>query len=512
MKIESILDKMSKSYLANIVKSFTDENYTKDIEGYKKQILGNIDHISKPETVRGNLKKFLSNSKDPYTDGLLIRFLLITLLDSPDFAASEQPIHEKVAELEGSIIEKSKKKESFNHIETSALEVFEVLLDAALEDDNISDDELNLIKKVRVKLGISENDQFMIQATMNHFPQDNNELHTIQQMNKALNELQKCGVVFYVNQLEGSPYVIPDELKKGVKKFLGIELLDDKHKELLEVFTLPEIKAILSKLKLKTSGKKDELIERIVITGILPSETLNSLSNDRLTEICKSLPDLKSSGSKDSKIERIIEHFDSLVTMDLTESENVKETYFNIFEQLANLDMPNLLKLDSIKSQKDAENAFEKATEYIFEDILKASLVNQEGNEHADGCLKFENGELLLWDNKALMNDKEYDFPQAHVNQFRKYIQAAHFKQTRVNCFLVIVPKYKESCKINSYMLKKESGTDTDVAIISASNLKWIADEWIKYGKGAPLNLEVFNFTGLLNKDELKIRLKMFAN
>jgi hypothetical protein len=80
-----------------------------------------------------------------------------------------------------------------------------------------------------------------------------------------------------------------------------------------------------------------------------------------------------------------------------------------------------------------------------------------------------------------------------------------------VSCFLIIVPDFDESAKENALKLKYESGSDTDISIISAENLKFIAEEWTKNKKNQKdFNLQVFNTTGLLTREETKNRMKLF--
>jgi len=511
MKIEDIVDKMSKSYLERIVKSFTNEIYTKDEKGYRNQISSNIDFLSNKEKIKERLSKYIKDSKNPYFNGLLINFILKTLLSKNQYKATQEEIIEDIKQSEQEIIKKSKSPENLKHIDDKSLEIFETILEVALEDNIITDDELNLVNKVRKKLSIQEKDQYLIQAKLNKFPQKNNIIHEPSQINQGLNDLQKCGIIFYCNKLNEPIFVLPDELIEGVKIYLGVELIEDKFNDLLEILTKSELSQILDDLQLLQSGTKEELINRVLMTGIKPSEVLDSLTTTRLTEICKKLPDVKSSGTKEEKIFQIIKYFDELVNIDVGQSEDKREVYYKFFEKLAKKDMANLIGKKIVKHERDVELAFERATNYLFEKKLNHKIIKQKGTEHSDGCIKFEkNGELLMWDNKTKMHDK-YKFPNSHMKQFKRYIRDANNKGERVSCFLVIVPEFDEKANENAERLKYESGIDTDVAIISAENLKWIAEEWSKNKKEESFNLQVLNKTGLLTKDVLKSRIKLFS-
>ena len=58
--------------------------------------------------------------------------------------------------------------------------------------------------------------------------------------------------------------------------------------------------------------------------------------------------------------------------------------------------------------------------------------------------------------------------------------------------------------------LKHDSGTDTGVAVITAEDLKWVAETWPKHSESGKLSLEVFNMTGILDRATLEERLAVF--
>jgi hypothetical protein len=59
--------------------------------------------------------------------------------------------------------------------------------------------------------------------------------------------------------------------------------------------------------------------------------------------------------------------------------------------------------------------------------------------------------------------------------------------------------------------LKVESGTDTDIALITAEDLLWLAEEWRQARPNQKFNLDVLNITGILSRPMLEQRLKLFA-
>ncbi len=511
MKIEDIIDNMSKIYLERIVKSYTTDIYEKDEEGYRNQIRNNIDFFSNPEKIRERLSDYTKSSKKPHQTSLLLNFVLKTLIASRQYALKYEDLIENVINAEKEIIKNSEKKEFFKHLDVKSLEIFETILQAAFEDDYISEDELYLIRKVRRKIGFQENDQYLIQAKLKYFPKNNNAPHTYQEIKECINSLQKYGILFYCNLLENKEHlcVIPEELVDGVKSYLGIDLTAEKYKLLLQNLSKDELQDILDSINIKYNDKKDKVIERVVMAGITTSEALGNLSSDRLSGICNKL-NIKKTGTKEEKINRIINYYDDLINIDVQDTEDKRKIYYDFFEQLAKRDLQNLLGKNIIKQERDIDQAFEVATKYIFEEYLGHTVLDQDGSEHSDGCLKFNNGDLLLWDNKSLNNEK-YTFPNSHLKQFKRYIRDVSNRGDRVSCFLIIVPDFDESAKENALKLKYESGSDTDISIISAENLKFIAEEWTKNKKNQKdFNLQVFNTTGLLTREETKNRMKLF--
>jgi hypothetical protein len=110
-----------------------------------------------------------------------------------------------------------------------------------------------------------------------------------------------------------------------------------------------------------------------------------------------------------------------------------------------------------------------------------------------------------MWDNKSKEN--VYLFPQSNLRQFKSYIRDS---KKRVSCFLIIVPGLGENIEKNAYKLKVESQSDTDVALITAEDLKWVAENWKKYSTKDKFNLEVFNMTCVLIRSLLSRRMELF--
>ncbi|MFP4600238.1 MAG: hypothetical protein ACLFVJ_18430 [Persicimonas sp.] len=122
------------------------------------------------------------------------------------------------------------------------------------------------------------------------------------------------------------------------------------------------------------------------------------------------------------------------------------------------------------------------------------------GSDHPDGGAELSDDTLLMWDNKS--TESVYTFPNSHLRQFKRYIRDSIDK--RVNCFMIIVPEIDDVAEDNCLKLKFESQHDTDVCIITAEDLKWVAENWQDMSKKEEFNLMVFNQQGLLGRKRLE--------
>ena len=226
-------------YLERILKSFTqDYPSKKNEEEYREIIKSNVDTLSDPEDVDQRLTGYFSNvNKDPYSNKLLYNFILRSILSKPEFYSTKDEIIDDVINAEKDIIKASKDSDSFRHLSERSIDIYSAILETALEDEVISRNELALLARLRKKLSISEKDQYLIQAKLNLFPVRGNKVHSASEINEIIDDLQKCGILFYCNHYENGQeklFVIPEEMVSGIKSSLGIELITSKFELLLQ--------------------------------------------------------------------------------------------------------------------------------------------------------------------------------------------------------------------------------------------------------------------------------------
>ena len=290
-----------------------------------------------------------------------------------------------------------------------------------------------------------------------------------------------------------------------------IEILRDVLRAALadKLITFRELKQTLIKKKLPSSGTKSELKGRVISSGLSPSRVLGILSTEELRKLCSSLPGVPVSGSKAVRIQRIIGYFANLITKEVSDEASPGERFYQYLPELARRDRENLLANQIIGKDIDIERGFEAATRFLFESRLGLKLMEMTGSEHPDGCIRFggrrkAGGDVLMWDNKS--TETAYTFPPSHLRQFKRYIRDS---SDPVACFLVVVADADDSAMDRVWQLAADCA-GTNVAVIAAENLGWVAEEWWGRGVDGGFNLEVLNMTGILSRPLLEQRMRLF--
>ncbi|TVR74446.1 MAG: hypothetical protein EA408_02740 [Marinilabiliales bacterium] len=503
MKVEDCLPYMSKMYLGRIIDSILKEGVPKgDEKRLREQIIQNKNELESEERINSSLNLRHVNR----ATRILFEEILTILLELPDMKASDISLYDMIINYEKDIIKRAGQEDAFSYSDDNAIDIYQTVLQVALEDDDINEFEFVLLEKLRMKLKISRIEKRFVETRLKKFPKSNNKTHSLDEFNEALRYLQSRGILFYCNKMDnGNVVVLPDEIAIHIKPILGFEMTSDAQRNLYDKLSSKQLYTALTNQELPVAGSKQEKAERLIHVGTKPSEVLGALQVSDITKICKGLPGVKVSGSKDDKINRIIDFYCSLTNKEPEESKDERAVYYQYFEELAARDNKTLLGLKIIQRDRDMESAFEKATTYMFENKFNREPLQLEGVDHADGAILMKNGELLLWDNKG--KESVYKFPKSHINQFKRYIRES---TKRVNIFLVIVPNVdRDACTQAARELKYSTDTDTDVAVITASNLKYVAENWTKFGKKNLFDMKVFNYTGVLDRQTLDQQMKL---
>ena len=504
MKVADAIKQMSKLPLQRIVDSFTKDFPKPDEEQARDIILRNVEELTDGKRITTVLQ-----FDGPFKDQIRQILMLEAFVNRPDWSASEQEIVESLTRLEQDVLDAAEAEDSLRYEDPDRIEILMDVLKAALRDKLITYRELNLLRTLRDSLGLSEAVFRVVLARLNHFPQRGNVMHTPSECRDVLNALQRGGIVFHCNKADGSPYVIPDEIRASVMNALGLELGLHAWGLLLDVLTVSQLKQTLARKKLPTSGTKAELKSRVISSGLSPSRVLGILTTGDLHKLCSSLPGVPVSGTKAVRIRRIIGYFANLITKEVSEEASPGERFYKYLPELARRDRENLLANQIIKKDLDIEHGFEAATRFLFESRLGLKLMEMAGSEHPDGCIRFggrrrTGGDVLMWDNKS--TETAYTFPPSHLRQFKRYIRDSN---DPVACFLVVVAIPDDSAMDRVWQLAAECA-GTNVALIAAEDLGWVAEEWWGRGVDGGLNLEVLNMTGILSRPLLEQRMRLF--
>ncbi len=499
---------MSQLYLDRVVGSIIKENLPKRDEGrLREQILQNADELASESRICQALSfRQLSRSQR-----ILFELILTVILDSPDFACTEEGVFKAVEEYERALIAKASDDAVISLSDSRAVEIYLVVLEVALADNEITPDEFNLVDRLREKLKLTRYEHRLLEARLGKFPKPNSELHVFAEVRDAIAQLQKLGVILYCNRsTTGLNVLIPEEFAPAVKACLGYEMSDKAQTSLLQSLNSKQLHTILSAFSLPVSGSKEERVARLLNCQCKPSEMLDTLSNDEIQEICRRLQGVKISGAKSEKIVRIIKYYDSLLP-DVPEMNGDPRTiFYQFYEQFASRDNKNLYEKKIITRDRDMEGGFEEGTRYLFEEKFGWPLLAFNGSDHADGGIELENGQLLLWDNKG--KESMYSFPKSHADQFKRYLRES---VKPVSIFLIIVPDIDDKAELQAKRIKIE--TNTDVGIITAQDLKFMAESWPEVVRLArrpreKFPLQIFNSTGILKRSALKEALNIVMN
>ncbi|MFZ4453180.1 hypothetical protein [Salibacterium aidingense] len=502
MNVQDILPKMSKLYLSRIVDSFLKDVKINDEDEMREVILKNIDEFQNRDRVTRNLN-FMEEDRDI---ALLNEMILMSLMENEGYVLEESNIFHNVEQLEDQIVQDSTEDEFIkNTIPEDKYRIYSSVLSAAwTKDEALNAHETNMLVVLRQELELTKRDHYIIESRLGRFPQKGNKHHSHRQIEKALRNLQARGIVFRFKS-DAAYYVIPSEIARIIRYELGGELRKETYETLLNDLTKNHLKHILSDFRLNASGVKDSLAARILKHNILPSKALDTFSNEELKEILKGLEGVRVSGTKNARISNIIDYYENLSSKIVSDPEDERSLYYDYFEDLAARHYKRLRVNRVIEKDLDTESYFEEATRYIFENRFGLALEKMDGSRHADGKVKFQNNnETVLWDNKS--SEDDYIFPEEHFTQFLNYIRA---NDNRVTLFLIVTSTISPDAVSKAQKLKAFSETDTDVALISAADLKFVAENWKDYStkKEPVFNLQVLNYTGELTRSILKDRM-----
>ena len=434
------------------------------------------------------------------------------LMDEDEFTSTCKATDEAVIAYEKSIIDEANNIDLKNMSRDFAL--FRFILDKAWErGDNISVDEKNLIEEVRKYLNISVKDQNIIEAKAGRYPTKDNIIHNLSEIEVARRALQSSGILFYIKNSDNVPCdIIPEEIVTCLRKYYNVEMKEYGYKQLISYITKNTKKQYLIEIINKHNEQPDTakielpnnptipFLQDVILKTIKPSNLIGGFSrnagldNITLSKWCSNIG-VNVSGAKSTLISRIIDYYDKLRKITISSADE-REKYYNVYHELACRDLAYLRQNEIIKKDLECEHFFEKATDYLFEVMLKNKPLLLSGTEHADGKLSY-NDRYILWDNKS----KETPVNLLdHIAQFDRYIKCS---DKAVPIFIVIGPSFTDNSV--KECVKYSLSNDTQILLITADELKDVAELWHKNHPNESFNLGFFKQNGRFDKTKMLI-------
>ncbi len=425
------------------------------------------------------------------------------LLNQDDFISTCKDTDSAILNYEKNIIDESN---NFDFTKISEdLALFKFMIDTAWNLNNdVSVDEKNLLEALRSYLSISIREQHILEAKSGRFPMQENALHSFDDIDAARKVLQTKGLLMAVKNSDGVICdIIPDDIAMQIRKYYNIEMRSYGYEKMIDYVAKKTNKQYLldivnkasqfsSKGKIQISNNPNvSELKSVILKAVQPSNLIGGFSPrdgmdlDVIRQWCDELG-LMISGNKVALIERILKYYDNMRKIEV-KTEDDREKLLSVYGLLASRDLKQLRANNIIDKDLQCEHLFEDATSYLFEKLLLNKPLTLTGTEHPDGKLSFKD-KYIMWDNKSkesAVNLKD------HIQQFDRYIKTS---DKEVVVFMVVAPDFTQQSvqECVDYSLNN----DTQILLITAEELKTVAETWAKKHPGEIFNLGYFKQNG----------------
>ena len=467
------------------------------------------------EMVRSNVEQALY--KNPRNDLRVLSFVLLidVVLDQHEFLLPSSQAEQRLIAFEQSIVNRSNETELTDLTAGDSdsprhrdFDLYFFVLRVAWENEDLkSADEVNLLRKLRARLNITESEHRLLEAKLGKYPKPSNVTHSRTEIGEARRPLQGLGLLFSVRQ-DGDVDldVIPEEIAVMVRKMLGIEIRNECYAQLMEYRPLRRESNLIdvltqAEVEFGRYDTIDALVERVLryvpaSQAIASNSPRYGLNSEQLSAWCRQL-NISPSGPMEERVARLIVHFDQLRPMLVAESDE-REIWYGFYEELASRNYELLRAQHVIDKDLEIEAKFEDATSYLFEELLNHTSLLQRGTAHPDGLLSLQMN-YLMWDNKSKESPVNL---KDHVAQFDGYMNQA---DKPVPVFLVIGPEFTEDSEAEAIRYHAQH-FDRNLVLITAEELKRLAEEWSSTSnkqRDTGFNLGLLAATGRFKREGL---------
>jgi len=485
-------------------------SHLRSTKGLDQQRLGDelvrsIRQIADPERVVKTV-----TALDPDRNRRILKGIIVfdILLEQERYALPSEELNNRVLEYEKRVIRDSKPCRLLDpkfqeKSRLSAYETYYVVLDAAWRhEDKISVDEANLLAELRRRLGITLREHRLLEARMGRFPKRKCGLHSVDEIEEAKRQLQREGILWTFRDENGKdidavPAQVMEVIRSQLKK---VELQRVNYTRLLsnKAWSNEDLRDVLRSHGLDVRGNKDALIERILGSRLTPRGVLGSVGLGRLQALCREVG-LVSYGNKRAVVDRLIDFYDNLTFEEQGPKRDERAEWYAAYELLAARRYSELKAQGLIEKQEDVDRAFERATDFLFQERFKANIEKKLPAKSADGKIYLsETRQVILWDCKS--NEKAVNLQDHLESQFDGYMRVEARKGYQVLYFLVIGPGFTKKSAVDAK--KYKMATNWDVPLVTASALKRMAEKWHEAKPDDPFPLGLLNLTEIVDDNK----------
>lgn len=239
------------------------------------------------------IQGFLMNRQPPAFS------ILMELINAPEHSSSEAELREHVAAATQQICTNIAEKEILRRDDQLRL-YRHVFFEARRSDLEIDPSEASLLNVLRRELDISQVEHFLLE----HHPDFHEFWRTEHSYEHELTALRSTALLF----IRDGHVVLPEDLVAVVSQALGIEMPTRSRRRLFSSLSNEDLYSGLNLIGGKTSGSKEDRLERLLANGVQPRTLLDLVHIGTLRELCRDA-NANVSGSKDELIDRLVSHF-----------------------------------------------------------------------------------------------------------------------------------------------------------------------------------------------------------
>jgi hypothetical protein len=260
------------------------------------------DHLSRPamlNVIEGVLRSyrfiqdFLGNRQPPSFS------ILLLLLDAPECALPTAGFRDAVMSHTQQLAESVSTGEIVGR--GDQLRLYRCVLREARRNDLVLDSsESAILGVLRRELGIAQVEHYLVEHHRDFhefWKKDHAFIHEI-------NALRSGGIVFARDGMT----MLAEDTAALVRQVLGMEMPRPNARRLFSRLTGQDLYEALARIDAKTSGSKDERVERVLQHMVQPSTVLRQLDLGTLKDLCRDA-NANVSGSKDEVIDRLVRQF-----------------------------------------------------------------------------------------------------------------------------------------------------------------------------------------------------------